>query len=117
MEIPLIDANLGDPAFKANPYPFYARLRTEAPIARVKLPDKQIACLVTRYDDVLAVLKDERFAKDQRKALTPEQLAQWRKSAEPLQAEWAVGVRKAGYDPTALLDDLKASIARYNAAY
>ena len=75
MEIPLIDANLGDPAFKANPYPFYARLRAEAPVARVKLPDKQIAWLVTRYDDVLAVLKDERFAKDRRKALTPEQLA------------------------------------------
>lgn len=70
-----MDAKLGDPAFKANPYPFYARLRAEAPVARVKLPDKQIAWLVTRYDDVLAVLKDERFAKDPRSALTPEQLA------------------------------------------
>jgi len=32
--------------------------------------------LVTRYDDVVAVLKDERFAKDWRSAMTPEQLAQ-----------------------------------------
>ena len=32
--------------------------------------------MVTRYDDVFAVLKDERFVKDWRDALTPEQLAQ-----------------------------------------
>jgi cytochrome P450 len=32
--------------------------------------------LVTRYHDVSAVLKDERFVKDWRSALTPEQLAQ-----------------------------------------
>ena len=32
--------------------------------------------LITRYDAVLAVLKDERFVKDWRNALTPEQLAQ-----------------------------------------
>src|SRR5262249_26693759 len=31
------------------------------------------AWLVTRYDDVAAVLKDERFAKDKLNALTPEQ--------------------------------------------
>ena len=32
--------------------------------------------LVTRYDDVFAGLKDERFVKDWRDALSPEQLAQ-----------------------------------------
>src|SRR5215210_1736621 len=32
--------------------------------------------LVTRYEDVAAVLKDERFVKDWRNAMTPEQLAQ-----------------------------------------
>jgi cytochrome P450 len=32
--------------------------------------------LVTRYEDVLAIFKDERFVKDWRKVLTPEQLAQ-----------------------------------------
>jgi len=32
--------------------------------------------LVTRYEEVLAVFKDERFVKDWRKVMTPEQLAQ-----------------------------------------
>jgi cytochrome P450 len=32
--------------------------------------------LITRYEDVMAVLKDERFVKNWRQALTPEQLAQ-----------------------------------------
>lgn len=62
-----------DAAFKANPFPFYAQLRAEAPVFPVKLI-KQRAWLITRYDDVLTVLKDERFAKDRRNAMTPEQL-------------------------------------------
>jgi cytochrome P450 len=60
--------------FKANPFPFYAQLRAEAPVFPVMLPTRQRAWLITRYDDVLAVLKDERFAKDPRSAMTPEQL-------------------------------------------
>ena len=48
---------------------------------------------------------------------TPEQLAQWRAAAEPLINEWADPVRKAGYDPKAVLDELKAGAAKYNAAY
>ncbi|MCX6050335.1 MAG: cytochrome P450 [Chloroflexi bacterium] len=50
-------------AFKANPFPFYARLRTEQPVYPARL-GRQNAWLVTRYDDVLALLKDERFAKN-----------------------------------------------------
>ena len=68
--------DLFDPAFKANPYPTYARLRSTAPVHRTTLPDGRGVWLITRYDDVLAVLKDERFVKDWRNALTPEQLAQ-----------------------------------------
>jgi cytochrome P450 len=68
-------ADLASPAFKANPYPFYACLRAEEPVCSVLLPDKQIVWLVTRYDDVAMVLKDERFAKESSKALAPEQLA------------------------------------------
>ena len=68
--------DLLDPAFKANPYPTYAELRSTAPVHRVELPDGLGIWLITRYDDVLAVLKDERFVKDWRKALSPEQLAQ-----------------------------------------
>ena len=68
--------DLFDPAFKSDPYPAYARLRSEEPIHRTTLPDGRGVWLITRYEDVLAVLKDERFVKDWRKAMTPEQLAQ-----------------------------------------
>ena len=47
--------DLASPRFKANPYPFYARLRAEAPVYRTKLANQQVS-LVTRYDDVLTVL-------------------------------------------------------------
>src|SRR5271166_4571460 len=67
--------NITSAQFKADPYPFYARLRAEAPVFRVTLPDRQSAWLVTRYDDVSRVLKDEGFAKDRRNAMTREQLA------------------------------------------
>jgi cytochrome P450 PksS len=67
--------NIASAEHKANPFPFYAQLRAEAPVFQVTLPDKQTAWLVTRYDDVAAVLKDERFAKDRFNALTKEQLA------------------------------------------
>jgi cytochrome P450 PksS len=66
--------DIASPRHKADPYPFYARLRAEAPVFRVRLPDKQTAWLVSRYDDVAMVLKDERFAKDRFRALTPQQL-------------------------------------------
>jgi cytochrome P450 len=65
-----------DPAFKANPYPAYAELRSTAPIHRITLLDGRGVWLVTRYEDVLAIFKDERFVKDWRKVLTSEQLAQ-----------------------------------------
>jgi len=63
------------PAFKADPFPFYARLRRDAPVYPVKIHDGRTAHLVTRYDDVVLVLKDPRFAKDRRNVLTPAQLA------------------------------------------
>jgi cytochrome P450 PksS len=69
------EVNITSAAFKADPYPFYARLRAEAPVFRVTLPDGQAAWLITRYDDVAMVLRDERFAKDRWNALTREQLA------------------------------------------
>jgi cytochrome P450 len=66
IQIPTPD--LADPRFKANPHPFYTRLRADAPVFRVALPDRQIAWLVTRYDDVVATLKDPRLAKDPQNA-------------------------------------------------
>lgn len=70
-----INVNITSAEFKANPYPFYARLRAETPVVRVPLPNKQFAWLVTRYDDVAATLKDERFAKNKRNAMSSDQLA------------------------------------------
>lgn len=68
--------NITSREFKANPYPFYARLRAEAPVYRTVLPDKQPAWLVTRYDDVFMLLKDEqRFTKDRTAAMSAQQLA------------------------------------------
>ncbi|HKI33307.1 MAG TPA: cytochrome P450 [Gemmataceae bacterium] len=67
--------DITSPAFKADPYPFYARLREESPVSPVTLPNGLTAWLVTRYDDVAAVLRDERFAKHPANALTPEQIA------------------------------------------
>lgn len=79
--------NITSAEFKRNPYPFYARLRAEEPVFPVTLPDKQTAWLVTRYEDVARVLKDDCFAKDRRNAMTPEQIAKqpWMpKTFEPL---------------------------------
>ncbi len=59
-----MDAPFGSRAFKADPHPFYRRLRADSPVRRVRLPDRREAWLVTRYADVAAVLKDERFTKD-----------------------------------------------------
>src|SRR5215475_2880774 len=68
--------NIASPEFKANPHPFYARLRAEAPVYRTILPDKQAAWLITRYDDVMMVLKDDkRFVKNVRNAKSAQQLA------------------------------------------
>ena len=68
--------NIASREFKANPFPFYARLRAEAPVFRVTLPDKTQGWLITRYDDVQAVLKDDkRFIKNFQNAMSKEQLA------------------------------------------
>jgi cytochrome P450 PksS len=67
--------NIASPEFKANPYPFYARLRAAAPVHRMTLPTGEPGWLVTRYDDVVAVLKDERLVKNRANALTAEQEA------------------------------------------
>ena len=55
---------LARPAFKADPYPFYARMRRDAPVFPVSFPAPWPFWLVTRYDDVAAMLKDERLSRD-----------------------------------------------------
>lgn len=76
---PFEPIRIASAAFKTDPYPFYARLRAEAPVCRVTVSGKEEAWLVTRYDDVSALLKDPRLAKDAANALTPEQMTRLRK--------------------------------------
>ena len=47
--------------------------------------------------------------------LTADQLAQWRKAADPLEKTWADNVKKTGVDPDAAMKELKAALANYKA--
>lgn len=58
------------PEFRADPYKVYARLRQTDPIVQMKTR-RANSWVVTRYEDVTAILKDPRFCNDSRK-LTPE---------------------------------------------
>ena len=49
--------------------------------------------------------------------LTNEQLAEWKKSAEPVVTAWADAVKKTGGDPDAAMKDFKAVLTKYNSAY
>ena len=49
-----------DPAFRADPYPFYDRLRAESPIYQA--PGGPL--VISRYDDVLRVLRSNAFSRD-----------------------------------------------------
>lgn len=50
--------------FTQNPYPAYSKLREMDPVHQVRFPDGQQGWLITRYEDGIAVLKDQRFIKD-----------------------------------------------------
>ncbi|HKY29201.1 MAG TPA: cytochrome P450 [Pyrinomonadaceae bacterium] len=66
--------NIVSAEFKADPFPLLAQLRASDPVYRTTLPDKTPVWLLTRYADVAALLRDERFTKNRRSALTQEQL-------------------------------------------
>ena len=59
-ELRPLEFNPLDPAFIADPYPFYRQLRETAPV--FKTP--QGFWLITRYEDVHFSLRDKRFGKD-----------------------------------------------------
>jgi cytochrome P450 PksS len=70
-DVPPIDITTR--TWKADPFPEYARLRHEQPICRVRF-GRFDAWMITRYDDVLAVLKDDaRFIKNRRAVQSEEQ--------------------------------------------
>jgi cytochrome P450 PksS len=68
-----VAADLTSKEFRQDPYPTYNRLREMAPVCRVRTGRGKFAWLVTRYDDVLAAVKDTRFTKDQRSFPTAKQ--------------------------------------------
>lgn len=60
--------NVTKPEFWANPYDHYARWREHTPVYRAVLSGSRSAWMVSRYDDVAALMKDQRFAKDPNRA-------------------------------------------------
>jgi cytochrome P450 len=54
-----VEFNPWSPDFRADPYPHYTRLRTHDPVHFVEHPGMWV---LTRYADVAAVLRDERFS-------------------------------------------------------
>jgi cytochrome P450 len=61
--------DLHDPAFLADPYPFYARLREEDPVSWFPFADERGMWLVTRYEAAQWVLRDLLFRKNPRDVL------------------------------------------------
>ncbi len=59
VSVPIKVSLLAQPGFKTNPYPFYARMRAENPVFQVSVPFVGRSFVVTRYDDVVTVGKDE----------------------------------------------------------
>ncbi len=57
--------------YKANPYGYYAQLRSDSPVHKTVLPTGDEVYLVTRFDDVQAGLKDSRLIKNIRNARPP----------------------------------------------
>jgi cytochrome P450 PksS len=55
---------LAHPRFKADPYPFYARMRAESPVFQASVPFVGRGWFVTRYEDVVTVAKDDRFSRN-----------------------------------------------------
>lgn len=67
--------DLGAMDFKRDAYFQYALMRRDKPVVKILLPAKQTGWLLTRYEDVSKLFKDERFAKDPANSMTPEMLA------------------------------------------
>jgi cytochrome P450 len=65
-----------DPAFLADPFPLYRRLREAGPVRRVVIAGGLEAWLLTRYEDGLAALSDPRLSSDVRDASDPRLVGQ-----------------------------------------
>ena len=69
MPVEIASVDIFSSKHKRDPYAFYARLRSQAPVCQIKAPVFGKVWLITRYKDVVACLKDaDRFVKDPRNA-------------------------------------------------
>ncbi|MGH2616546.1 MAG: cytochrome P450 family protein [Thermomicrobiales bacterium] len=84
----VVELNISDPQFMATAYDTYAELREEGPVTRIKFRsgfegeesgsprDRMFnteTYFVTKYDDVISTLLDDRFSVDPKTVMTPEQ--------------------------------------------
>jgi len=66
------------PAFRADPYPFYARMRRETPVFKTHIPGfGRDAFVVTRYDDIVAALKNPALSSDMMRVRTVGGMSRW----------------------------------------
>ncbi|PKV88721.1 cytochrome P450 [Streptomyces sp. TLI_146] len=63
--MPLVDLRDHED-FTANPYPYYAKLRAEGPVHRVRTHETDEVWLIVGHDEARAALADARFSKDWR---------------------------------------------------
>src|SRR5687767_13834292 len=73
-----------DPLLRSDPYAVYKELREQDPVSWSSMLQVWV---LTRYDDILAVLKDHaRFSSDRTKAVNPlvQALEEYRLSSGPL---------------------------------
>jgi len=72
----LIDVASWEPAYTEDPYPYYARLREQAPVTKVIVEGLPV-WLVTRYDDIRNGLSDPRLSNDPTLADAVTQAVPW----------------------------------------
>lgn len=65
------ETNIFSPDFRKNDYEFYKRLRADEPAHSFSLQGGRTGWLISRYDDVLELLKSSSFIKDQSKVFGP----------------------------------------------
>jgi cytochrome P450 len=74
-DTPRVDVDFASAAFKRNPFEVLAQLRADKPVVRFRATGpaggNRDAYAIARYDDVSALIKDQRFVKDQTNAGLP----------------------------------------------
>jgi cytochrome P450 len=72
------ELNLKTPELRTDPYPLYARLRRDSPVALLHRPLMGKAFILSRYEDVLHAFTDPRLANNRRSATNaPDPLDRW----------------------------------------